>query len=173
MAKHIEHELQHGLWQSCAVYENELQRLWPLETPYREARIEAFAIKNDYAPFSTERPRRQKTWRESAKRLLRPFSPVGTVNLGSASTDWPASSPWVRAVGGTSDLPNENSVQHPVPRFAKYCSDTELALKNCGSPTLRSGKALDFSRPLGLFEPLTWPATLQIVLKNHAKSSSS
>jgi len=45
LANHIEHELQHGLWQHCAVYEDELQRLWPLETLYRELRIADFAVR--------------------------------------------------------------------------------------------------------------------------------
>ena len=35
LANHIEHELQNGLWPHCAVYEDELQRLWPLEAPWR------------------------------------------------------------------------------------------------------------------------------------------
>jgi hypothetical protein len=37
--------LQHGLWQYCAVYEDELQRLWPLAAPHREARIADFAVR--------------------------------------------------------------------------------------------------------------------------------
>jgi len=45
LANHIEHELQHGLWQNCAIYEDELQRLWPLETSYRELRIADFAVR--------------------------------------------------------------------------------------------------------------------------------
>jgi len=45
LANHIEHELQHGLWQHCAIYEDELQRVWPLETPYRELRIADFAVR--------------------------------------------------------------------------------------------------------------------------------
>ena len=50
LANHIEHELQNGLWQHCAVCEDELQRLWPLEAPYREARIANFAVKV-WVPF--------------------------------------------------------------------------------------------------------------------------
>jgi len=45
LANHIEHELQNGLWPHCTVYEDELQRLWPLEAPYREARIASFAVR--------------------------------------------------------------------------------------------------------------------------------
>jgi hypothetical protein len=45
LAKHIEYELQRGLWSHCAIYEDELQRLWPLHAPYREVRIAAFAEK--------------------------------------------------------------------------------------------------------------------------------
>src|SRR5215469_15194665 len=45
LARRIELKLQHGPWQHCAVYEDELQRLWPLEAPYREARIANFAVR--------------------------------------------------------------------------------------------------------------------------------
>jgi hypothetical protein len=45
LANHIEDELQHGLWSHCAIYEDELQRLWPLDAPYREIRIAAFAAR--------------------------------------------------------------------------------------------------------------------------------
>ncbi|HEX5490900.1 MAG TPA: hypothetical protein VFX07_06540 [Candidatus Udaeobacter sp.] len=45
LANRIEDELQHGLWSHCAIYEDELQRLWPLDAPYREVRIAAFAAK--------------------------------------------------------------------------------------------------------------------------------
>jgi hypothetical protein len=45
LANHIEHELQHGLWQYCAVYEDELQRFWPLDAPYREVSIADFAVR--------------------------------------------------------------------------------------------------------------------------------
>jgi hypothetical protein len=45
LANQIEHELQHGLWQYCTVCEDELQRLWPLEIPYRELRIADFAVR--------------------------------------------------------------------------------------------------------------------------------
>ena len=45
LAEHIEHELQHGLWSHCAIYEDELQLLWPLDAPYRELRIATFAAR--------------------------------------------------------------------------------------------------------------------------------
>jgi len=45
LANNIEYELQNGLLPHCAIYEEELQRLWPLDAPYREARIAAFAAK--------------------------------------------------------------------------------------------------------------------------------
>lgn len=45
LAKHIEYELRNGLWSHCAVYEDELQRLWSLDAPYRELRMAAFAEK--------------------------------------------------------------------------------------------------------------------------------
>ena len=62
LAKQIEYELQRGLWSHCAIYEDELQHFWPLDAPYREVRIAAFAAKygfrlrfyhKGYAPFST------------------------------------------------------------------------------------------------------------------------
>ena len=45
LAEHIEDELQHGPWPHCAIYEDELQHFWPLDAPYREIRIAAFAVK--------------------------------------------------------------------------------------------------------------------------------
>jgi hypothetical protein len=48
LANRIEEELQSGLWSHCAIYEDELQRLWPLDAPYREVRIAAFAAKYGY-----------------------------------------------------------------------------------------------------------------------------
>lgn len=48
LANHIEDELQHGLWSHCAIYEDELQHIWPLDAPYREVRIAAFAAKYGY-----------------------------------------------------------------------------------------------------------------------------
>ena len=45
LANHIEDELQRGLWPHCAIYEDELQRLWPLDAPYRELRIATFAAR--------------------------------------------------------------------------------------------------------------------------------
>jgi hypothetical protein len=43
LAQRIESELRHGTWNHCAVYEQELQRLWPLEAKDREAKIAEFA----------------------------------------------------------------------------------------------------------------------------------
>jgi hypothetical protein len=43
LADQIERELQRGEWKHCAVYENELQRLWPLDQENREAKIAEFA----------------------------------------------------------------------------------------------------------------------------------
>ena len=45
LAKHIEYELEQGLWSHSAIYEDELQRLWPLDAPYRDVRIAAFPAK--------------------------------------------------------------------------------------------------------------------------------
>lgn len=43
IASEIERQLQAGRWQHCAVYEQELQRLWPLDETNREAKIAQFA----------------------------------------------------------------------------------------------------------------------------------
>jgi hypothetical protein len=43
LAQRIESELQHSEWKHCAIYEEELQRLWPLEEQDREAKIVEFA----------------------------------------------------------------------------------------------------------------------------------
>jgi hypothetical protein len=43
LARQIERELQLGKWKHCAVYEPDLQRLWPLNEKDREAKIAQFA----------------------------------------------------------------------------------------------------------------------------------
>ena len=43
LAALIKRELQSDAWKHCAVYENELKRLWPLDEPEREAKIAQFA----------------------------------------------------------------------------------------------------------------------------------
>ena len=48
LANHIKDELQRGLLPHCAIYEDELQHFWPLDAPYREVRIAAFAAKYGY-----------------------------------------------------------------------------------------------------------------------------
>jgi hypothetical protein len=45
LARQIERELQSGEWKHCAVYEPDLQRLWPLNEEDRQAKIEQFANK--------------------------------------------------------------------------------------------------------------------------------
>jgi uncharacterized SAM-dependent methyltransferase len=46
LAAQIERQLQTGDWKHCAVYEEELQRIWPLTEKDREAKIAQFA--NEY-----------------------------------------------------------------------------------------------------------------------------
>jgi uncharacterized SAM-dependent methyltransferase len=43
IATEIERQFQAGQWKHCAVYENELQRIWPLNEKEREAKITEFA----------------------------------------------------------------------------------------------------------------------------------
>ena len=43
LAQRIESELQYSEWKHCAIYEEELQRLWPVEATDREANIAKFA----------------------------------------------------------------------------------------------------------------------------------
>jgi hypothetical protein len=42
LAREIEHGM-HGEWRHCAIYERDLERLWPLNEKDREAKIAQFA----------------------------------------------------------------------------------------------------------------------------------
>jgi len=42
LARQIEHKM-HGEWRHCAIYERDLERLWPLNEKDREAEIAQFA----------------------------------------------------------------------------------------------------------------------------------
>jgi hypothetical protein len=44
LARQIEDEM-HGEWKHCAIYEEDLERLWPLNEKDREAKIAQFARK--------------------------------------------------------------------------------------------------------------------------------
>jgi hypothetical protein len=43
LAAQIERELQSGEWKHCAIYEPELQRIWPSTDKDRESKIAQFA----------------------------------------------------------------------------------------------------------------------------------
>ena len=43
VASGIERQLEAGRWKHCAIYENELLRIWPLDQKDREATIAQFA----------------------------------------------------------------------------------------------------------------------------------
>jgi hypothetical protein len=43
LAKRIARDLKNGQWKHCAVYEDELKRVWPLDQKDREAKIAQFA----------------------------------------------------------------------------------------------------------------------------------
>jgi hypothetical protein len=43
LARQIDRELKVGAWGHCAVYELELQRLWPTDEENRKAKIAQFA----------------------------------------------------------------------------------------------------------------------------------
>lgn len=43
LASRIERDLQVGEWKQCAVYEDELKRVWPLNEKERETKIAQFA----------------------------------------------------------------------------------------------------------------------------------
>jgi hypothetical protein len=43
IAKRIARDLKNGQWEHCAVYEDELKRVWPLDQKDREAKIAQFA----------------------------------------------------------------------------------------------------------------------------------
>src|SRR5262249_49723876 len=71
----------------------------------------------------------------------------------------------------TSSTHGDTCAGSDLTRFqpSKNCPRTECTLENCGSPTLRLGKGLDFSPAFCPRYLFAWPATLQIMLKNDAK----
>jgi hypothetical protein len=62
--------LDSGKWGRCAIYENELQRIWPLDEENRKSKIEQFAREYGFrlsyyklglcAMFEKERPGREE-----------------------------------------------------------------------------------------------------------------
>jgi len=48
LATRIERELKDGRWPHCAIYEQELQRIWPLNQEDRKAKIAQFATKHEF-----------------------------------------------------------------------------------------------------------------------------
>ena len=73
--------LDTGKWGHCAIYENELQRIWPLNEENRKRKIEQFAKEHGLllsfyklglcAIFETERHRSQFRGRRGVSRVLR------------------------------------------------------------------------------------------------------
>jgi len=69
--------LDTGKWGHCAIYENELQRIWPLNEEHRKAKIEQFAKEYGFclsfykpgvcAIFEKERPGRAEKAQDPAK----------------------------------------------------------------------------------------------------------
>jgi hypothetical protein len=45
LASQIDRELQVGQWKHCAIYEKDLERLWPVDEKDRETKIAQFAKK--------------------------------------------------------------------------------------------------------------------------------
>jgi hypothetical protein len=43
LAREIERQM-HGQWKHCAIYEKDLQRIWPLDEKNRKAKIAQFAM---------------------------------------------------------------------------------------------------------------------------------
>lgn len=70
--------LDTGKWGRCAIYENELQRIWPLNEENRKAKIEQFAKEYGFrlsfyqlgqcAIFEKDRPRSQSPRGPSASK---------------------------------------------------------------------------------------------------------
>lgn len=48
LTSRIERELQLGGWKHCAVYEDELKRLWPLDQKERQVKIAQFAKEHGF-----------------------------------------------------------------------------------------------------------------------------
>ena len=48
LATRIQCELKDGRWPHCAIYEQELQRIWPLNQEDRKAKIAQFATKHGF-----------------------------------------------------------------------------------------------------------------------------
>jgi len=54
----------------------------------------------------------------------------------------------------------------------KYCPCPEqTSVDDRGTPTVSFGETMDFSQPCCRLQVAAWPATVQIILKNDAKSS--
>jgi hypothetical protein len=48
LASEIERELASGAWSHCAIYEDKLQRIWPLDEEDRKAKIAQFATEHGF-----------------------------------------------------------------------------------------------------------------------------
>jgi|SRR5205814_2695072 len=93
LAQRIESELRGGRWKHCAIYEDELQRLWPVDEQDREAKIAEFAntyglrlrfYQKGLCAIFDKYPRGELTRPNDAGFKLRDLEPVKDVTGGGA-----------------------------------------------------------------------------------------
>jgi hypothetical protein len=79
-------------------------------------------------------------------------------------------SPYHRQPNGKASLIKSTPCRYQIQAF-ENCPLTEASVENCGSPTLRFGELLDFSRSFCLRDCAAWPAAFQITIKNNTEFS--